>query len=140
MPSIPWNTFLKDFNCNPPEDQAAIEQFQTATNITLPEDYSEFLRHANGGEGFVGEAAYVILWPIEEIQELNEAYEVEEFAPGLILFGSSGGGEAYASDLRDGEMSVVQVPFVGMELELVERIADSFSGFLDVLYRERDDE
>lgn len=140
MPSIPWNTLLGDFNCNPPADRAAIEQFQTATNVRLPKDYTEFLRHGNGGEGFIGEAAYAILWAVEELQELNTAYEVEEFAPGLLLFGSDGGGEAYAFDLRDGEMSVVQVPFVGMELELVERIADSFSGFLDVLYRERNDE
>jgi hypothetical protein len=47
----------------------------------------------NGGEGSVGDT-YVILWRIEELIEMSKAYDVAEYAPGLFLFGSDGGGEA----------------------------------------------
>jgi hypothetical protein len=34
--------------------------------------------------------------------------------PGLFLFGSNGGGEAYAFDTRENPWVVVQVPLIGM--------------------------
>lgn len=36
-----------------------------------------------------------------------------EFFPGLLLFGSDGGGEGFAFSMRDTPWSVVQVPFSG---------------------------
>ena len=61
-------------------------------------------RRANGGEGFVGRA-YLILWPIEKLRELNDAYQVEQYAPGFLIFGSDGGGEAFT--VRGGSVSPV---------------------------------
>jgi hypothetical protein len=58
----------------------------------LPQGYLDFLYRYNGGEGFVGPNAYVIFWRLGELAELNEAYQVAEFAPGLLAFGSNGGG------------------------------------------------
>lgn len=56
------------------------------------------------------------------------------YAPGLFLFGSDGGGEAFAFDLRSNPPPVVSVPFVGMDLSLVEFVAVDFGAFLEVLY------
>lgn len=50
----------------------------------FPKEYLSFLLTANGGEGWVGENSYLSLWKIDEIISLNEAYEISEFAPGLI--------------------------------------------------------
>lgn len=79
----------------------------------LPPDYTEFLRTSNGGEGFVGKS-YIALWRAEELKTLNDSYEVAQFAPGLLLFGSDGGGEAYAFDTRESPWVIVRVPFIGI--------------------------
>lgn len=127
---------LRNFRGNEPASAAEIEQLEVNCGFVLPKDYREFLRLTNGGEGFIGPNAYVILWKIGELAEMNEAYQVAEYAPGLFIFGSDGGGEAYAFDVRTSEMPIVSVPFVGMELSLTHGIAPSFSAFLDVLSNE----
>ncbi len=124
---------LSRFNGNPAADPSVIRQLETKAGFRLPEDYAQFLQQVNGGEGFVGNA-YVILWRVEELFDLNKAYRVAEYAPGLFLFGSDGGGEAFAFDTRSDAKPIVSVPFVGMELELTRPIAANFKGFLEVLF------
>ena len=77
----------------------------------------------------------MILWPVKRLRELNEGYHVGEFAPGLVLFGSDGGGEGFAFDTRGGSTTIVSVPFVGMELDVVRPVATTFNGFLEELSR-----
>jgi len=108
------------FNSNP-QVSRVLNSLEKTVGFQLPKDYAEFLRHANGGEGFVG-PDYIILWPVEDLLDLNQAYQVGDYAPGLFLFGSNGGGEALAFDLRVETTPVVSVPFVGMELNLVQTV------------------
>ena len=121
------------FRGNPPAIAVEIERFEDEVGLKLPKDYAAFLRRSNGGDGFIGPNAYVIFWRLGELVEMNKAYQVEEYAPGLFIFGSDGGGEAYAFDARTLAMPIVSVPFVGMELNLARVIAPSFEGFLEVL-------
>jgi len=65
---------------------------------------------------------------------MNRSYQITEYAPGLLLFGSDGGGEAFAFDIRSGEESIVSVPFVGMDLHLARPVARDFQTFLQVLF------
>ena len=44
---------LAKFNCKPPAGAETIQQVQAALHLALPGDYIEFLRFANGGEGFI---------------------------------------------------------------------------------------
>jgi len=125
---------LRKFNGHPPIDDAAVKQFREETGIQLPPDYVEFLKQANGGEGFVGENSYCIFWKLEELVEFDSAYEVKEYAPGLFLFGSNGGGEAYAFDMESSPWQIVQVPFVGMSRDLIQVLAPDFNSFLRYLY------
>ncbi len=123
--------FLENLNA-PAGNHATL--FQTSPRLrNFPEDYVAFMMNNNGGEGFLGESEYLILWPIEAIDHLNTAYEVDEYAPGLVLFGSSGGGEAYAFDRRSARAAIVEVPFVGMNLDLASPISSSFTDFLEQL-------
>ena len=101
----------------------------------IPEDYFAFLQTFDGGEGVVGSNAYLMLWRASELFELNEAYEVAQYAPGLLLIGSDGGGEAFAFDLRQERPLIVQVPFVGMDLALSEQLGSSFCEFIRYLER-----
>ena len=133
MAQLPQELFAK-FNANPPAEVAAIQHVQAASQA-LPQDYIAHLQVANGGEGFVGDA-YLVLWPVEQLIELNEAYKVGEFAPGLFLFGSDGGGEAFAFDLRaKGSRPIVSVPFVSMALTEARPIGSDFNEFLRNLSR-----
>jgi hypothetical protein len=75
-------------------------------------------------------AGYVALWCLDQLAELNDAYAVNEFAPGLLLIGSDGGDTAYALDRRGHEAPVVSVPFVGMSLAEVHEIGSDMVGFL----------
>ncbi len=124
---------LSRFNRNAPASDSAILAFEQKAGIHLPAEYVDFLKVSNGGEGFIGENSYLIVWKLEELQELNAAYEVNTYAPGLLLFGSDGGGEGFAFDMEASCSSVVRVPFVGMDRELMRPIATSFVLFLEAL-------
>lgn len=107
----------------------AIRQIEEYLQIAFPSDYVEFVLKYNGAEGAVG-ASYVAMWAVDEIVPLNRAYSVEEFAPGIVLFASDGGGEAYGFDTRDKNMPIVNMPFIGMGHDAVVKIADTFHEFL----------
>ncbi len=62
----------------------------------LPEDYLAFMSRHNGGEGPLGENNYGRFYRIEELQEVNDDYEVEKWWPGYVVFGTDGGGELWA--------------------------------------------
>jgi hypothetical protein len=75
-----------------------------------------------------------MLWKAEELEPLNAGYEVARFAPGLFLFGSDGGGEAYAFDTQASPWTVIQVPFVGMgDPQLAKPLGRSFTEFMNSL-------
>jgi hypothetical protein len=134
MTSLDKKQLLAKFNGNPPTNRSAISKFEFESRVKLPDDFALFLQQMNGGDGFIGDA-YVILWPVQELLEKNQAYEVADSAPGLLLFGSDGGGEAFAFDTRSLEMPIVAVPFIGMEMEAALPIAPNFNSFLEALYK-----
>ena len=61
---------------------------------------------------------------------MNEGYEVSKYAPGFIMFGSTGGGDGFAFDARTSPYRVMQVPFVGMSIDDQFYVAGSFSELL----------
>ncbi len=125
---------LARFNGNPPTNEASIRQLESEAGLRLPEDYANFLQQSNGGEGFVGNA-YIILWRVDDLLEMNRSYQVADHAPGLFLFGSDGGCEAFAFDTRTDSKPIVSVPFVGMELTLARSLGSNFKAFLEELSR-----
>ncbi len=123
------NSLLIEFQTNGQTLSGSMKTVEDHFGCIFPEDYKVFLQLSNGGEGFVGEQ-YLILWRVEEIIGLNREYEVAEYAPGLILFGSNGGGEAFAFDIRDKQIKIVVVPFIGMCIENVLFVAFDFNDFI----------
>ena len=126
---------FSNFRGNPPAGAVNIEEFEEDSGVRLPKDYINFLRRSDGGEGFIGPNAYVIFWRLSELEEMNKAYQVGEYAPSLFIFGSDGGGEAFAFDARTPEKPIVSVPFVGMELDLARHMGATFNEFLAHLAR-----
>lgn len=118
-----WGKF--EFN-----DSYEGEEIGKVNNVILPEQYIEFMRKHNGGEGDIGETWFV-LFPLEELQEINDDYEIEEFLPGHIIIGSNGGGELYGIDKNGNYFNVPalidedDVFLLGTDIEsLPERVND----------------
>lgn len=124
---------ISEMNCNSGAPESVLKKLQLDLGISLPFEYVDFLVDCNGAEGDIG-SSYLVLWPVEEIILLNEEFGVHEFAPGLLLFGSDGGGEGYAFDTRLNPMPVVEVPFVGMDHKYARMCGQTFTEFLEFLY------
>jgi hypothetical protein len=125
--------FLGRFTYRPGATSLAIAESEKLLGVTLPMEYTEFLKLTNGGEGFIG-GAYAMLWGVEELPLNNRAYEVTSYAPGLLIFGSNGGGEAFGFDTRDQQWPIVQLPFIGMAWDVAWPMGASFSAFLKRLH------
>jgi len=70
------------------------------------------------------------VWSAEEVLERNRGYEVPGRLPGFFGFGSNGGGELLAFDMRRGQACpVVAIPFVPMDAEEAIAVSESFAAF-----------
>ena len=108
-----------------------------AARVELPQSYLDLLRTTNGVEGWLSKDAYLLLWPAEQVPDLNDAYSVAEFAPGLLLIGSDGADTGFALDTRRRPMSVQSVPLVGMSLAEAKTAGSDFENFLRQLKASR---
>ena len=131
---INLTAYLIRFKQRGPASISNIREAENKLAIQFPDDYRNFMQKTNGGEGFIGSNSYIVLWSVDELMSMNKMYEVQAFAPGLLLFGSDGGGEAYGFDVRSSSYSVIQVPFVGMSWTDAMLAGESFSIFLKNLY------
>ncbi len=96
--------------------------------VDTPRAYLDYLQQGNATEAFLTYEfpAYMQLWLLDDIAKYNRDYQVSEFAPGFLCFGSNGGGELLAFD----EFGAVYcLPAIGMEPTNAIRVADSWSEF-----------
>lgn len=91
-----------EFEFNPPYTG---DEVTSINGVTLPEQYLNFMKIHNGGVGDIGET-WLVLYGLEELQELNEAYEIARFLPDHIIIGSNGGGEFYGIDMQGNYFNV----------------------------------
>ena len=105
-----------DFEFNEPYSG----EFETVIyGVELPKEYVEFMKEHNGGEGDTGES-WLVLFPIEELKEINDDYH--DFLPdGNIIIGSNGSGELFGLN-SDGKYFIVPVI---IEEEYLEVVGDS---------------
>lgn len=113
-------------------DDKIIASIESEVGFSLPEGYKQFLKEVNGGEGFFGGKNYAIIWPGEDLKRYNHEYQTAKYLEGMLLFGSDGGGEAFAFDGKNN-MLIVRVPFVGMERDLAIPFAKTFEEFITLL-------
>ncbi len=118
----------------PPATDAEISGLVSAIEIELPEEYLELLRTCNGGEG---ELALAPLW--FQLFAITDAIEMatSEFYrtqfKGLFFFGSNGGLESIALDMRGQRpWPIVMVDCIA-GIESAETIAPNFDAFVDAI-------
>jgi hypothetical protein len=131
---IDWTRYLEESNCRSGATSTAIAEAEKELGLELPREYAEWLKFSNGYEGWIGKrrSGYGRLWRVEELRSLNDEYGVRNWAPGALLFGSDGGGEAFAFDTRTPQQRIVLIPFIGMEWKVALPLGDTFSTFLDL--------
>jgi hypothetical protein len=125
-------SLLADFNGNPGASTKVLDAVEETWGHRLPLDYRQFMDEMDGGEGFIGKK-YLIMWKAEQLLQYNQEYQVDEYAPGIFLFASSGGGEAFGFDGRQNDLDVVQLPFIGMSLQDAKKVANNFADLLSRL-------
>lgn len=117
----------------PGASEESIKQVQSLIRIELPKDYVQFIARSNGAKGFIG-SSYIDLWPIESILPLSKSYHVDEHAPGIILFGTDGGGQAFGFDVRSDKISIVEIPFIPLRSDEAMICGETFTEFLKYVY------
>ena len=119
----------------PPAVPTDLADLVTTSPVQLPSSYLAFLRESNGGEGELGaQPGWFVLWPAGEVMRSNREYHVQEYLPGFLGIGSSGGGQLLAFDTRQGQpYPVTAVPFVPMEMTDALLVAASFEEFLGLM-------
>ena len=113
----------------------AIGHAEHALGRELPDDYKQVLSASDGLEGFIGEDAYLTLWPTSDLASLNEAYVVSELAPGLTLLGTDGGDTGYGFRRNQGQVEFVSIPLIGMDSSAASVIGRTFTELLETLAR-----
>lgn len=133
------NKLFEGFEKNPPINSLEVQKIANAINFDLPSDYLEIFSFMNGGEGFIGNE-YCRLYPLDELISLNESFSVKEFAPEIFVFGSNGGGEAFAFKATTSSVSIVKIPFIPMDVGFAELLGKTFRNFLASFNENEDNE
>ncbi|MDX2200403.1 MAG: SMI1/KNR4 family protein [Phycisphaerae bacterium] len=81
------------------------------TGVRFPSDYRSFFRWATWAAGWLGEEAYISLYPVEELAESTINLRLHELLPGVAIIGTSGGGMALGLTWRAGRPLFVWLPF-----------------------------
>ena len=116
-------------------NERVLKDILSELDFNPPNDYWEFIKEFNGGEGFIGTQNYLSLWKVDNLIDWNKKYDVDLYAPGYFIFASDGGGTAYAFNKKDG--SIVAFQFIGMLMDDNPVIlGDTFTVFLNSLYQE----
>lgn len=120
-----------------PANDLEIADAQRQLGRALPTDFAHFLRGSNGAEGFLRPGVYIQLFNVRDLQEINQAAAVDEFAPGFLIFGSDGQGTSYAFDYRRSGTPVLAVKDEQMSRESASVVANSFTDFIRSLIEVR---
>ncbi len=122
----------KHMTISPGATSDEIQGFRKCIPYRIPSDYLGFLKFSNGAEGEIG-SHYLVIWSIQDVISLNQAYSVEKYAPRCMLFGSDGGNEGYGFDYRIKSPIIVNLPFIDMDWSNAITKGNDFLDFLQSL-------
>jgi len=117
----------------------AIEKLKAICGIQLPTEYLDLLRYSNGGEGPIPVNPFNFCLDSAETVTNNLTEKTfEEFFPGFLVIGGSGGGELIALDLRNlTKKQVVALDATNSDIDESRMlIAETFTDFLDLIGKE----
>ncbi|MCD0465079.1 SMI1/KNR4 family protein [Flavobacterium sp. ENC] len=123
---------MKSLDRNDPPTLEEIEVFLKQVDFILPVGFISFFKEANGA-AISTEEGYILLWALTDMIELNNDYNVKEYAPEFFIFGSDGGDIAFAIEKNTGD--IYKLPFIGMSKEAAILKNNSFAEFIEQIYK-----
>lgn len=110
--------FTRDLDLRPPVPREKILQVGKTIGFEFPDEYVDFMTESNGANGSIRlrgapHHSQLILYPIEVVAERAALPEAEEMYPGLVMFGTDGGQEAYFFERTT--RAVIERPFIGSD-------------------------
>jgi len=125
----------REWRTKGPASEAEIRLLESKARAELPPEYLDLLRWSNGGEGPLAlRPLWFQLYSVKDCIDLyhTNQHDLEQF-PHLMFFGSNGGLESIAFDLRVGPpWSIVMVDRVAGPAS-AEKIAPDMSAFIKAL-------
>ncbi|OJZ00026.1 SMI1/KNR4 family protein [Sphingobacterium sp. 40-24] len=133
----PKALYLGDFTKGSAVSAELINQVQRDLGFNLPDDYISILKEFNGSEGEVGDNSWLRLFPLEELQEINESYILlMEQIPDYFLFGMDAADTGYA--FHKVKMTFHSFGLISnFKTDYIDFCGNSFSEFLENLYYSR---
>ena len=123
-------TWEKSDPANPADIKLLMEKF----GDRIPKDYLDFMATCNGCETEIPvNPWWLIVWAAESIIDRWNGYEMEEYIPGFMAFGSNGGDEMYVFHLESNDPNkVYMMPYIGMEPDQAIPVADNFRALIEM--------
>jgi hypothetical protein len=116
-----------------PASEDAIRKLPMTIGCAIPSEYLELLAFANGIEGPVGDAGYLVLYSSDRMITERERGLVSKYLPQLLVFGSDGGDAGYAYDTRTVPPYIVQVSLSCPQETAIRPLGQSLVEFLEYL-------
>ena len=110
---------------------------EAVNGVRLPAEYLEFMHRHDGGEGDFGKNAYIQLFRLEELEEVNTEYGIPEYLAGWAAWGTDLGGNLFVYSEKENTYAAADACSLG-EDDLMYR-EDSWQGFLQRWDRELGD-
>ena len=112
----------------PPANNTDFKLFIAMIDFKLPKGYLDFMKSSNGVEIEL-DNDFIILHPLTELFELNNAYNIDELLPGFFIIGSNGSENAYAVEKQSGK--IFKFPMIGLDEDTLEYVCDDFEDLLN---------
>jgi len=106
----------------PPASPESVDRLRAELGLELPDEYAAFLAQADGLH-----AGSFTLYPSENVPERNRTFEVALYAPGFLIIGGDGGGQAIVLRAGRGTSPVFLVGHGVMTPDRMVRVAASLS-------------
>jgi len=129
MATVDVAELLRTVTWLPWDPQLAAVPLDAPSKSDLPPEYLQTMLLLGAGDGFIG-GEYLRLFPIEQLGTINQMYQVREYLPEMLLFGTNGCGEAYVFDVRQRPFRVLRVPFIPLDVDYATPFGDDFGQFL----------
>jgi hypothetical protein len=116
--------------------QSEIDDFVAACPKNVPHSFVDFHRKHGAVKMDIESigSGLVWMWPLRDVLRFSHEYGFDEFAPGLLGFGTDGCGELYAIDVREnGTGAVGDIPATSLQWEDFRELSASFDAFADKL-------
>jgi hypothetical protein len=127
--------YLKDVLMNEfTASQSSLDNLREKAGFELPQDYLEFMKEFNGGEGEVGNNSWLCLFPIEDLIQTNEDYILlMQEIPDYFLFGKDAADTGFAFHKSNQTIHSFGL-MSNFKTDKIESCGAKFKNFLEYLY------